>query len=655
MKTGVNLTTAFVSTNQAAGDGSNTFVNPFVFARGMGPIYPVKAYTTTGVPILDPLGVQYYDYGIHPGSVNRPSGASPGRHIIYETLLNERMEKRNSIIGRTFMEAKISRHLTFTTNAGIDLNNFRSQYYQNRIVGDGVTPAGRSTTNSNEFRTITLNQLVNYKQKFGAHEVAVLVGHESQKNIDETFSASRTLQNLDGNIELANFVTLATANGQLDRLRREGYLSRINYAFDNKYYFDFSYRKDASSRFSPDSRWGDFYSFGFSWSAMREKLFSSVNWLDDLKFRVSYGAVGNDELDSYYRYQALYGLGWNNASEPGALSSANATPLLTWEVNKTFNVGLEFGILKNRISGTIEYFDRGSSELLFDVPLGLSAINPSITRNIGAMYNKGVEIQLNLNIIKAKNVNWDMQFNFTTYKNRITKLPDGKDIPDGTKNLSEGHDRYAFYLRRWYGVDPVDGAGLYYAKPGTVTGTRTGPKGEVLVTNSTNADFAYAGSAIPDYFGSFTNTISVESITLSFLFNYQIGGKFYDGNYAGLMGVSYGRALHADNLRAWQKPGDITDIPRLDASQTGQFNAASDRWLIDASYLNIRNVTLSYALPKTIVSKLGLDQARFYVGAENLYIFSKRIGMNPAESFNGTNSPVYVPNRLLNMGVNFTF
>ncbi len=199
------------------------------------------------------------------------------------------------------MEAKISRHLTFTTNAGIDLNNFRSQYYQNRIVGDGVTPAGRSTTNSNEFRTITMNQLVNYKQKFGAHEVAVLVGHESQKNIDETFSASRTLQNLDGNIELANFVTLATANGQLDRLRREGYLSRLNYAYDNKYYFDFSYRKDASSRFSPDSRWGDFYSFGFSWSAMREKLFSSVNWLDDLKFRVSYGAVGNDELDSYYR------------------------------------------------------------------------------------------------------------------------------------------------------------------------------------------------------------------------------------------------------------------------------------------------------------------------------------------------------------------
>lgn len=656
LRVGVNVTTAFVNTNQAAGDGSNTFVNPFVFARGMGPIYPVRAYTTTGVPIIDPLGNQYYDYGIHPGSVNRPSGASPGRHIIYETLLNERMEKRNSIIGRTFLEAKLSNHLTFSTNVGIDLNNYRSQYYQNRIVGDGVTPAGRSTTNANEFRTLSLNQLLNYKQKFGAHEISFLVGHESQKNIDETFSASRTLQVIEGNIELANFVTLATANGELNRLRREGYLSRFNYSYDNRFYVDLSYRKDASSRFSPETRWGDFYSAGLSWSAMRERLFSNVKWLNDLKFRVSYGTVGNDGLDSYYEYQALYGLGWNNAGEPGTLASKLSNPTLTWEVNKTFNVGMEFGILRNRISGSIEYFDRGSSELLFDVQLGLSSIITTQTRNIGAMSNKGIEIQLNVEVVKTKTFNWDFQLNYTSLKNNISKLPaETPTIINGTKRLEVGSDIYAFYLRRWYGVDPVDGAGLYYAAPGVTTGTRTGSKGEVLVTNPTNAAFGYAGSAIPKYFGSFTNTFTVKDLSISFLANYQVGGKFYDGNYAGLMGVSYGRALHTDNLRAWKAVGDITDIPRLDISQTGQFNAASDRWLIDASYLNLRNITLSYMLPKSIVGKLGVEQARFYVGAENLYIFSKRTGMNPAESFNGTNSPVYVPNRLMNMGINFTF
>lgn len=656
LRTGVNVTTAFVNTNQAAGDGSNTFVNPFVFARGMGPIYPLRAFTNTGTPILDPQGVQYYDYGIHPGSVNRPSGASPGRHILYETLLNERKEKRNSIIGRTFLEAKFLRHFTLTTNVGIDLNNFRSQFYQNRIVGDGVTPQGRSTTNADEFRTISMNQLLNYKQKFGLHDISVLAGHESQKNIDETFSASRTLQNLDGNIELANFVTLASADGQLSRLRRSGYLSRFNYAYDNKYFLDLSYRRDASSRFSPKSRWGNFYSVGVSWSLMKESFLAKVNWLSDLKFRASYGTVGNDALDTYFEYQALYSLGFNNATEPGALASKLSSPDLTWEVNKTFNVGLEFGMFKNRISGSVEYFDRGSSELLFDVPLGLSSVITSQTRNIGAMSNKGIELQLNFDIIKAKSFNWDLQVNFTSLKNNITKLPvETPTIVSGTKRLEVGSDIFAFYLRRWYGVDPLDGAGLYYAAPGITTGTRTGPKGEILVTNSSNAEFGNAGSAIPKFFGSFTNTVSVKDISLSFLVNYQVGGKFYDGNYAGLMGVSYGRALHVDNLNAWKKPGDVTDIPRLDISQTGQFNAASDRWLIDASYLNIRNVTLSYMLPKSLLKKISFDQAKVFVGAENLYIFSKRKGLNPAESFNGTNSPVYVPNRLINLGINFTF
>ena len=655
VKTGINLTSALVYTNQAAGDGSNTFINPFVFARGMGPIYPIHAFTDTGDPILDPLGMQYYDYGTHPGSVNRPSGASPGRHIIYETLLNERTQKRNSTIARSYVEASFLQHFTFNTSVGIDLNNFSSQTYQNRIVGDGVTGGGTSTRNANEFRTISMNQQLFYKQKFGLHDVSAFVAHEIQKNIDETLVGSRRGQNLDGNIELANFVVVTNANGELNRLRRASYLSRINYSYNNKYYLDLSYRRDASSRFSPDSRWGDFYSVGVSWSAMRESFMANFGWLNELKFRASYGAVGNDELDTYYQYQALYELGRNNAGEPGALASSLSTPELTWEVNETYNVGIEFGVLKNRISGTIEYFDRGSSELLFDVPQGLSSIVTTKTQNIGTMSNKGIEVQLNFDIVRSKNINWDFQVNFTSLKNKIKKLPDGNPITSGTKRLEEGKDIYAFYLRQWYGVDPVDGTGLYYAATGTTTDYRVNSKGDTLTFNSSNAKYDYSGSAIPKFFGSLISTVSVKDFSLSFLVNYQVGGKFYDGNYAGLMGVSYGRALHVDNLRAWTKPGDVTDIPRLDINKTGQFNAQSNRFVIDASYLNIRNVTFSYNLPRALLEKVGFGQARIYIGGENLYIFSKRKGMNPAESFNGTNSPVYVPNRLLNAGVNFTF
>lgn len=655
LKTGVNITSAIVNSNQAAGDGSNTFINPFVFARGIGPIYPVRAFTNTGAPILDAFGEQWYDFGAHPGAVNRPSGASPGRHIIYETLLNERREARNSVIARTFLEAKFFRHFTFTTNAGIDLNNFRSLSFQNKIVGDGVTAGGTSTRNSNEFRTISFNQLLNYNQRFGVHDVTVLAGHEAQKNIDETFSGSRRGMNFDGNIELINFVTLANTTGQLNQLRREGWLSRVNYGYDNKYFLDLSYRRDASSRFSPQSRWGNFYSAGISWSLMREEFMKNINWVNDLKFRASYGSVGNDGLDSYYEYQALYGLGWNNASEPGALASSVPTPELTWEVNKTLNVGIEFSTLKSRISGSVEYFHRGSSGLLFSVPQGLSAPVTTKTENIGTMFNKGVEVQLNADIIRSRNVVWDFQVNFTTLKNEITKLPGGNPITDGTKRLEEGKDIYAFYLRQWYGVDPVDGSGLFYALPGITTDYRVTGKGDTVTFNPTNARFDYSGTAIPKFFGSITNTITISNISLSVLLNYQIGGKFYDGNYAGLMGVSYGSSLHRDALRAWTQPGQITDVPRLDINKTGQFNSQSNRWLIDASYLNVRNVTLNYRLPKTLLSRIGVEQARVYVGGENLHIFSKRRGMNPAESFNGTNSPVYVPNRLINFGLNFTF
>ena len=323
-------------------------------------------------------------------------------------------------------------------------------------------------------------------------------------------------------------------------------------------------------------------------------------------------------------------------------------------MNKTFNVGLAFLLFKNRISGSIEYFDRGSSELLFDVPQGLSAPVTTRTQNIGSMSNKGIEIQLNTDIIKTEKVLWDFQVNFTTLKNKVTKLPGGNPITDGTKRIAEGKDLYAFYLRKWYGVDPADGSGLFYAAKGTTTDYRV-IKGDTLTFNPTFAAFDYAGSAIPKFFGSVTSSVTVKGVSLSFLLNYQVGGKFYDGNYVGLMAVSYGGAMHTDALNAWKQPGDITDVPRLDINRTGQFNSQSDRFLIDVSYLNVRNVTLSYKLPKSLLGKAKIDQARIYIGGENLHIFSKRKGMNPAESFNGTNGPVYVPNRLINAGINLTF
>ncbi|HEY0040850.1 MAG TPA: SusC/RagA family TonB-linked outer membrane protein, partial [Flavisolibacter sp.] len=658
LRTGVNLSGVVVKSNQAnaTDDDAGSFINPFNFARGIGPIYPVHAYSSTGSPVLDAFGAHVYDYGQHTGAINRPSGASPGRHVIYETMLNGNVSSRNSIIARTFLEGKFLRDFTFTTNVGMDLNSTRTKGFQNKIVGDGVTGGGTSSASANEFRTITMNQLLNYRKSLGRHNFGVLVGHENTWSDETYFSGSRRGMNLDGNEQLVNFVTLAAVTGRIETLRRDAYLSRINYDLDSKYFLELSYRRDGSSRFAPESRWGNFYSVGVAWFLKRESFLSNVGWLNDLKLRVAYGTVGNDALDTYYEYQALYGLGFNNATQAGALATRLFNPELTWEVSKTTSVGVDFGLFKNRVSGSIELFDRGISGLLFDVPQGLSSAVTTRTENVGTMSNKGIELQLNGEVVRAKNLTWSIQLNATSLKNEITKLPGGQPITSGTKRLAEGKDIYQFYLRQWYGVDPNDGAGLYYALPGTAAGSyRIAKSGDTVVTDHTLARFDYSGSAIPKVFGSVGSTFEVKGFALSFLLNYQIGGKFYDGNYAALMRPSYGSSLHADVLKSWQRPGDVTDIPRLDITSTNRINAQSNRFLIDASYLNFRSVTISYAFNRNILNKLGLTQLRVYISGENLAVLSKRTGLNPAESFNGTNSAIYTPNRVLSAGLNLSF
>ena len=657
LRSGINMSGVIVRANQASATDDNTssIINPFVFARRIGPIYPVRAYSATGQPVLDAFGNHVYDYGQHAGAINRPQSAFPGRHVLYETMLNENVSTRNSLIARTYLEGRFFTDLTITTNVGLDLNNTRTKGFQNKIVGDGVTAGGTSSRSANEYRTISMNQLLNYKKSFGSHDVGLLLGHENQW-VDETyFSGNRRGMNLDGNLELVNFTTLNAVTGRMEYLRRDAYFSRINYDYSNKYFVELSYRRDGSSRFAPDSRWGNFYSVGASWFIKRENFMRDINWLDDLKIRAAYGTVGNDALDTYYEYQALYGLGFNNAAEPGAIATKLSNPDLTWEVNKTASLGIDFGVLKNRLTGTIELFDRGSSRLLFDVPQGLSSVVTTRTENIGAMSNKGIELQLNGTIIQSRDFNWSVQVNGTSLSNKITKLPNGLPITSGTKRLEEGRDLYAFYLRQWYGVDPNDGAGLYYALPGTTTNYRISAKGDTVVTNPTNAKYDYSGSAIPDIFGSIGSNFEYKGFGFSFLLNYQLGGKFYDGNYAGLLTPSYGGSLHADVLKSWQKPGDVADIPRLDISSASNFNAQSNRFLIDASYLSLRNVTVSYGFGRNVLNKLRLSQLRLYVSGENLTVLSKRKGLNPAESFNGTNSAIYVPNRAISAGLNVSF
>lgn len=666
LRTGLNLSgtmsDANIASDASTGNGSS-FVNAFQFARAIGPIYPVHAFDATGNPVMNTVtGEQWYDYGIHPGAINRPSGASPGRNVIYETMLNDNAFRRTLISARSFIEVKFLKDFTFTPNISIDVRNNSSDIFQNALVGDGAGTNGYKFQSTNTIRSYTFNQLLAYNKTIGRHTFSALVGHENYSYSYRTFSADRNNLIARGNTEFPNFVTAVGSSGRADNDRIESYLSKFSYNYDDKYFLDASLRRDASSRFSPQSRWGTFFSVGGSWALKKENFLKESTWIDDLRLKVSYGQVGNNALlltdgtANYYGDRAFFELGLNSNVEGGVLLASIATPELSWEKQNTLNTGVSFSLFGRRLYGELEFYNKKVNDLIFNIPQPLSAAVPTVLRNTGSMYNRGVELQLAADILRSKDFNWNIVTNWSVFKNKITALPpETPQVISGTKRREVGHSIYDYWLRQYAGVDPTDGSALYIPADGTAAANIRTVNGVQYVTTQSNAKFDYSGSAIPDLIGSVNNTFRYQDWSLSFLLNYQIGGKAYDSVYQGLMSTgSYGGALHKDILNSWTPSNTGSDIPRADYGNSTNINATSSRWLIDASYWNIRNINLAYNLPQSWLGKLDVKNARLFVTAENLYLHSKRKGLNPSESFDGVNGNTYPQSRSISVGINLS-
>jgi TonB-linked SusC/RagA family outer membrane protein len=655
-KVGANMNTTITTSNQSTADGGTSFVNPFFFTRGMAPIYPVYAYNpdSPGSFLKLENGRTRYDYGNMNalGLSNRPQYG--GRHVVAETELNENFYRRNLLGGRAFGEISFLKDFKFSANVGLDITNANTIVFGNPEIGDGA-PAGRASNTFENTTNYNLSQLLTYNHSFGKHNVDALVGHENYNLVSNFLDGSRSQQIVEGNYELINFTTTTNLNSQYDIRRVEGFFSRVNYDFDSKYFVSFSARRDGSSKFYQDKRWGTFYSVSAAWRLDQEDFIKELPFIDNLKLRSSFGQTGNDGGISNYAWQPLFALNNNNATEPGILQSSLGNKALEWETNTSYDVALEFGILKNRINGTIEYFNRESTNLIFAVPLPLSVGIGTETRNIGSMYNRGIELQLGGDLVRTKDFTWNIDINATKLENKITKMPaESKEIIDGTKKLREGNSLFDYWLREYKGVNPETGVAEYRAIAFNPNNSRITASGDTLTNNISNARFWYNGTSIADLTGSVNTSLRYKGFSLSALMVYQIGGKIYDGAYASLMGSGYHNAKHVDILNRWLKPGDNTNVPRMDNARVADFNAASDRWLIDGSYLNIRSVTLSYRLPKSVLSKFKIDNAQVYVSGENFLMLSRRSGMNVQQNFGGTTSNVYSPAKSLVLGLSFS-
>jgi len=658
LKVGTSLNGSITnSANAVDGESSNSsYINPYAWTRGMGPIYsPYQHDPITGERLYDADGNVLYDNG-----ASRGSDAAAGRNVIWETLLNENRTNAYNIQSNVYAEFKLLPELRFRTNAAYNFRGTLNKTYGNKLIGDAL---GKGSASRTMFltRDFTWNQLLTYNKDFGSHGLTALAGHENFDYKRDYLYGSKRDQVLNDFYEFGNFVENTTISSYLRERTKESWFSRVNYDFAEKYLLEGSIRWDASSRFAKDVRWQSFWSAGAGWVISKENFLQDNKFVNFLKLRGSYGEIGNDDLDTNYAYQTFFSLGYNNGTEPGVLLTKVGDPLITWETKVQSDVALEFELFNKRVRGTVEYYNSRTKDLLFpfQTPINAGIPGNNIDRNVGDLINKGYEITLSADVIKNQNVKWTLTAYGTSYKNEITRLSQNELI-DGTKKLTEGRDLYAFWLRTWYGVDPLDGSPLFVLDqnlyPDTSENDIRTVNGVLVTTNQNKAKYDYHGSAIPDFFGNFSTTFNFKNWELSASFNYQFGGKIYDRNYAGLMDAyPQGGASHIDILNRWTTPGQITDVPALNSATAAASNAGSSRWLVDASYVMLRNAALGYSFSPDIVKNVGMSSLKLFVSGENLWLASKRKGLEPYSTFNGTVSNRYSPARIITFGLSTTF
>ena len=622
--------------------------NVFYSAQLMAPIYPVYMRDpATGEYLLDENGKKQFDYGS-----SRPSGQQTDFNSI-ATLYDDKYEQGSySLSARThfdFMgvEDHWTEGLKFQINFGTDYYNSQSMTYYNPFFGNAEAVSGRIRKSNLTSLGYTFNQLLSYNRSFGRHNLDLLVGHEYYAYTESSLSGHKTGLPGGGIYELDAAAVIVGTGSSTDNDRIESYLSRVSYSYDDKYYISGSWRTDGSSRFAPGSRWGNFWSAGASWRISQEEFMKDVDWVDNLTLKFSYGVQGNNSVGSYYAYQALYDTSAPNATLPGATLNDVANAELTWESNHNLNTGIEARLF-NRLDLSFEFYNRKTLDMLLSYPLPISSGFSGYYRNSGEMRNRGIEFAVTGRIIDRKDMQWSVTWMGATVNNKVLKLTDdGQDITSSTQIIREGETLYSYYVSRSAGVDPMTGEKMYWA---------TDDEGHDYITKDlTEAqnNRVVAGSRIPDLYGSLSTAFRWKNLDFSISTNYSIGGVTYDGVYYEFMSFYYpAQAKHKNLLRAWKKPGDVTDVPRYEIRETP---IVSDDKLIDASYFSIKNITLGYTLPKAWTSKIGFKAARISASVDNLYIFTHLKGMDPQYSLTGGTSYDYTATRTVSFNLDLKF
>lgn len=643
IKAGINIAYSNTNQDQFGAERAGSYSNIFFFGQNIAPIYPIYKYDIeTGERLYGQTGEDLYDWGEQRayGQLSNPYGQ------LLSSIVNT---VRDNTSSRGYVDINILDGLKFTVNVAYDVFNTKSDNFFTPVGGDASTVNGRGTQNTSRYSALNTNQLLSYNKDFGRegqHNVSLLFGHEIKN--DHSYGLAGSMTNfVDPTVsDFANAVVYQDLTSNRTSYFLQGVFGRGEYSYGNRYFLSASYRRDASSRFAPDKRWGGFWSLGLSWNAKQEKFLLPVEAVNYLKFKASYGTLGNDNILMTKVYEDLYRIDRVNG-EASIVKVFRAAPDVTWEKSNNFNAGIESRFF-DRLSVNADFFIKETKDMIYYRALAPSQGDPaSQLVNDMDMKNIGVEFEVSADIFKHRNFGWNITLNGTSYKNKITKLPSNEPAEgyaSGNYWRRKGGSLYDFYMYEWRGVDSETGEALYTGKE------------KDLVHEAANAKMIQTGkSSIPAVYGGISTSWTFFGVDLSAQFAYQIGGWTLDSNYQSLMsGGSAGTNWHKDIFHRWTPQNTDTDVPRVqnryqEASQT------STRFLTKASYISLKNVTVGYTFPKSLTQKAKISNLRVYVIGDNLWYMSKRRGLDVRQSFSGAAGFTYSALRTVSAGLSFTF
>lgn len=739
LKVGANVgytrsRTNYQGTYWAARNSGSNQGNITRYVNGHTPIVPFYAHDAEGNYIYDKNGdrVRNYLYNSTYSPLGQTGNNYGSTDIMYAMDNDIREDLTSTLNTRTYIEIPFLDHFTFRTDFAYDKINRTTTVYYNGTTGRAASMGGYFGKRMNDIEVMNLQHRLTYNQDFGKHHVDAMALFEDSDWEQQTVNWGSADEFIPGFLAAGNFVGRYYGAGSAptpgyghDIERMRSWLGRANYIFADKYYVSGSVRRDGSSKFRKENRWGTFWSVGAGWRFTEESFMQDLrdSWLNNGKLRASYGVIGNQNGIGRYQtyrtwgYSTTYQTTNNGQGKPTGDSyklsmGGLVNTQLTWEETKTFDVGLDLTLF-NRIDLTFDWYNRVTGNSQFSQPVSYLAMGQTtLPRNIAELTNRGIELDINADIIRTKDIRWNVAFNITHYTTKLTDLPDdaipahAEGLPDGTWEDNQGswasaggsqqnanvylrgigRDWFNLYMYKYAGIDQSSGLPMYFHRvteadhaAGKYKDTEVG--GSVKTTNYANASKYEVGSAIPTFQGGFNTSFSYKNFYVNAQFAYQIGGKFFSRNYAEylynvvdaqmyrMMFVSKdvkGNTWTPNNTGAgfpmqWYPAGENSYFSGTSAN--GGNWSFTDESLFSASYLRLKNLTLGYNVSKSLLNKLRIDKVvsniKVFASSDNLFILSAAKAIDPTMSasggYNDVDSYTFPNMRTYTIGINLDF